>query len=837
MMSLVIRRSLCAAMFAAAATGAALAADRITVEDILNAEDLDPSYSGSAFSPDGKALAYTVNAAPTKRPTWGYQTAGLQTMTRVFVMTNGDPREVEGTPDLVYSLAAVDAWSPDSSGLLLIGTKRDAYGLARYDVASGKVTPLPGRIYNSFVPVFSWAPDGRIVYQTIDADAPQRRADGSMLNDITKRWNSTWTGKSAEVTVHSANPVFAPTENKPGPLTLADPRTGAAQTIAEGDYSSLSVSPDGRTIGALASRESINDALWWTGRRGELQLFALTAQGAKLAHSVRDLDVAPFDKTAWSPSGKSLLVIARGAKPKETNLFVVDVASGKRRALATPGLAFEKPSPDSGFYASAWVGDAVITAAAHEKEGSDVPMTGMSGTTSYEYGQSRNMRADVFVLGGAKPENLTAFAKNSVQHFVVTQSGALLVVADGALWKVAAGKAPERLTADGTTIAGFGVDIRNPPPAAQTAYYGKGDVERVSLLTIADGKPVRMIFDLKAKTVAPLDVKGDVVVSAPDRRTVLTRVEDGWTSSFIYDDGTPRQLVTVNAGLKDRAVAPVEKFTYTVGKRPLNGFVMWPPNAKKGAKLPAVVFVYGGTVYGDTPPSFTKPDVGTPVFNGQLLAAEGYAVIYPSTPLGAGSDSDQPAQLADAVVAAIDALAAGGRIDPKRVGVMGQSYGGFSTAALLSKRSDRLAAGVSMAGLYSFVHGYGARDFASVFSNDQLSTVFARFIEQGQGNLGKPFWQNPDAYIRNSPIFHVETLNSPLLMLHGDLDIGPTDLLGAERMYVALLRAGKKPTLIHYWGEGHVAQAAVSQRDQWSRITTWFGHYLKGQPLGTAAKR
>src|SRR5262249_10957469 len=156
------------------------------------------------------------------------------------------------------------------------------------------------------------------------------------------------------------------------------------------------------------------------------------------------------------------------------------------------------------------------------------------------------------------------------------------------------------------------------------------------------------------------------------------RVEEGWTSSFIYDDGKPRELVTINANLKTRAVAPVEKFTYTAAKRPLNGFVLWPPNAKPGQKLPAVVFVYGGNVLGESPPSGPKPADGPPVFNGQLLAAEGYAVIYPSTPLGAGSDVDQPAQLAEAVVAAIDALAAGGRIDPKRVGVMGQSYGGFS---------------------------------------------------------------------------------------------------------------------------------------------------------------
>lgn len=825
-----LRHLLCAALIAAAPVAAA--ADRITVDDMLNAEDLDANWSGSAFSPDGKTLVYTVNAAATKRPTWGYQIASMLTMSRVFVTANGSaPREILGNDDVLYSLIAVDPWAPDGSGFLLLATQRESYGIAKYDLASGKITPLPGRIWSSFIPTFAWAPDGRVLYHTIPDEMPQRYADGQMLRDIQTRWGATWVGKSASVTIHSANPAFPQTEQKPGALMLGDPKTGAATKIGDGDFASISVSPDGRYIAAVASREALNDALYWTGRRGELQIYSLSADGAKLLRRIADLDIAPLAHTAWSPSGKSLLVVGRkpGSKVGDSRLYAVDVASGKRRELSPQGLSFEKPSTEGGYYTTAWIGEIAVASAAYHVEGSDIPMTGLSSTTTYEYGHGRNKRADVFFFNAAKPQNLTAFAKASVKDFVVTQDKAVLVIADGALWKLTPGKPQTRLTAEGAPpMIGFGVDMRNPPPAAQTAYYGNGADERVSLLAIADGKPERMIFDLKANTLSAYEVKGELVISAPDRKTALTKIEDGWSSSFALDDGTSRPLVTVNANLKSKAIAPVEKFSYTVGNRQVHGFVLWPPNAKKGERLPAVVTVYGGTIYGEQPPFGAKPDVSTPIFSGQLLASEGYAVIYPSTPLGAGSDSDQPTQLAEAVVAAIDALAATGRIDPKRVGVMGQSYGGFSTAALLSKRSDRLAAGVSTAGLYSFLYGYGARALPMVFSDEPLSTIWAKFIEEGQGNLGKPFWQTPDAYIRNSPIFHVDTLDSPLLMIHGDLDIGATDLLGAERMYVAMLRAGKKPTLIHYWGEGHVAQSAVVLRDQWSRITAWFGHHLKG---------
>ena len=102
-----------------------------------------------------------------------------------------------------------------------------------------------------------------------------------------------------------------------------------------------------------------------------------------------------------------------------------------------------------------------------------------------------------------------------------------------------------------------------------------------------------------------------------------------------------------------------------------------------------------------------------------------------------------------------------------------------------------------------------------------------KLVEAGQIRLGKPVWQAQEAYMHNSPAFHVEDINAPLLLLHGDFDTGVTGIIGAERMYNLMLRAGKKPALVRYWGEGHVAQSASAMRDQWQRVTAWFGHYLE----------
>ena len=143
-------------------------------------------------------------------------------------------------------------------------------------------------------------------------------------------------------------------------------------------------------------------------------------------------------------------------------------------------------------------------------------------------------------------------------------------------------------------------------------------------------------------------------------------------------------------------------------------------------------------------------------------------------------------------------------------------------------RSDRFKAGVALAGVYDWIYGYGLKSQAELLIEGIRSgTLEAQIVESGQIRLGKPFWKDPAPYIRNSPIFHVESIDAPLLLLHGDLDLGVTGLAGAERMYNALARAGKKPALVRYWGEGHVAQSEWAIRDQWSRITRWFNAYLK----------
>jgi len=809
----------------------------ITFDDLLNAE----TVGGADFSPDGKWLMFTREVPGTQQPSWGYEDPS-RVRTRIFV-GKGDGssvHEIVGSPDTRYSLPYGMPWSPDGTNLLLVGAKRDGYSLVSYDLATGLLTPLPGRTRYS---LNSLMPDGRILYPVFDDGARQRDLYGSLLDGLAARWRAAWDGHTPQVTVSAPNPVFPTSALPTGSLMLGDPKTGKAQPLVRADVFGLAASGDGRHFAVICAAEDLPDALQGEGRRGELQIYALEGGKARLVRRFADIDLSPYGNLSWSPTGRQLIFVGRPLRDAQNRpivygrdlhggmrLYQTDVTGARPRLLSADELSHGSWD-DLNVLPIGWLGDEPIAVAAHHMLGA-AAAAGVETHTRLDYGQSRDLRFDVFAFENGHSENLTAFAHTSVNHFLVPAGGgAVYIVADGALWGVKSGAPPRRVTPEGAPpILGFGTDNRYPAPPDLRAYYRSGGVERISLATFANGHVGRLVLDLATGRLQVLATPGDIVATAPDQLTTVSKSADNWTTTLHFNGVETRNLAVLNAGLKDRAVSTPEKFSFTYNGSQLSGWVVLPPGIAPGAKLPAIVSIYGGSVYGEQAPFNTRTDFPLPLFSGQLWAAQGYAVIYPSTPLGAGADTDMMATLAGETTAAIDALAAKGTVDPARVGITGQSFGGFSTAAILSERSDRFRAGVALAGVYDWVHGYGLRAMESMLDDDGNMLSHETFlVESGQSRFGKPFWAMPEAYVRNSPIFRVDKIDAPLLLLHGDLDLAVTGLSGAERLYNAMLRAGKTPTLVRYWGEGHVVNDDWAVRDQWMRMTAWFAHYVKGE--------
>ncbi|MCH7491712.1 MAG: prolyl oligopeptidase family serine peptidase, partial [Gemmatimonadetes bacterium] len=162
-----------------------------------------------------------------------------------------------------------------------------------------------------------------------------------------------------------------------------------------------------------------------------------------------------------------------------------------------------------------------------------------------------------------------------------------------------------------------------------------------------------------------------------------------------------------------------------------------------------------------------------------------------------------------------------GMIDADRVGLVGHSWGGYETAFTVTQ-SDLFAAAVAGAPLTNLFSMY-----LSIYWNS--GGTDARIFEISQGRMEVPFWEDVEAYAANSPVFHIENMNTPLLVTFGTED-GAVDFNQGVEFYNAARRAGKDFVLLVYEGENHGLAEKANQLDYHRRIIEWFGHYLKDDP-------
>ena len=149
---------------------------------------------------------------------------------------------------------------------------------------------------------------------------------------------------------------------------------------------------------------------------------------------------------------------------------------------------------------------------------------------------------------------------------------------------------------------------------------------------------------------------------------------------------------------------------------------------------------------------------------------------------------------------AVDKAVELGIADPKRLGVMGQSFGGFSTMGLITQ-TNRFQAAVALAGLSNLVSLYGQFDPRTRYDDYPHENLFYMFLaESGQENLGNTLSQNFARYLRNSPIFYAERVQTPLMIIQGDMDY--VTMSQGEEFFMALHRQGKRAALRALLGRG-----------------------------------
>jgi len=288
-----------------------------------------------------------------------------------------------------------------------------------------------------------------------------------------------------------------------------------------------------------------------------------------------------------------------------------------------------------------------------------------------------------------------------------------------------------------------------------------------------------------------------------DQSFLVGRVESYLKPPDFYrldPDFTPRRrLGEVEPRLDGRELGSVESFE-TVA--PLHDgrlgsvrtAVILPAGAKRGDRLPAVVTSYGGGNYSEMMRTYGGEYVAsipTPVFT-----SRGFAVLLVDAPIGpAGRPGNPAAELRDAVLPQVYRAAELGYIDIRRAAVAGQSYGGYSTAALVTE-TNLFRAAVAVSGIYDLAGTYGRL-------RPDGDAPGVAYYEKGQGRMGQPPWSDLRRYLDNSPYSRADRVRTPLLMIHGrDDDVCPVQ--DAEQMFNALRRLGRTAQLAVYEDEGHV---------------------------------
>jgi dipeptidyl aminopeptidase/acylaminoacyl peptidase len=246
----------------------------------------------------------------------------------------------------------------------------------------------------------------------------------------------------------------------------------------------------------------------------------------------------------------------------------------------------------------------------------------------------------------------------------------------------------------------------------------------------------------------------------------------------------------------------------------LQGTLAIPDGYKSGQKLPMLVDYYEKNSQNlnrySVPRYATAPQFADYVSNG-------YLVMQPDIYYHTGRSHTD---MLNSVEAAVKRVIELGYVDPKRVGLHGHSYSGQGSAyiATTSKMFAAVVAGAAAVDLIA--------DFNQLWKTS--GTNQHRYDTYGQGRFGTNPYDNLELFMDQSAVFHVKTMDTPLLLLQGTND-GSTEWLQGVEFYNAL-RFLKKPVIfLSYEGESHGFVRYENQYDVMTRMKQFYDHHLKGE--------
>ena len=328
-------------------------------------------------------------------------------------------------------------------------------------------------------------------------------------------------------------------------------------------------------------------------------------------------------------------------------------------------------------------------------------------------------------------------------------------------------------------------------------------------------------ISLNSNDISPmLNLNGRVAsakISDDDKKIVFVKQElDKPSEVFLSELNTinPKQISNFNPTEDFPKLAKTDVITWeSKDGLEIEGLITYPTNYKKRKKYPLAVIIHGGPagVFSET---FTG---ARSIYNIEYFASNGYAILRPNPRGSTGYGKDfRYANFKDwgfgdyeDIMSGVDRVIDMGIADPKRLAVMGWSYGGYMTSFVVTKTNRFKAASM----------GAGLPNLVSMTTTTDIPDYLV-------AHMGGEFWEDYETFEKHSAIYRIDKVQTPTQVIHGANDLRVPFTQGQE-FYVALKRKGVPTEMVVYPRTPHGPREPKLLMDVSPRILAWLDQYIK----------
>ena len=277
---------------------------------------------------------------------------------------------------------------------------------------------------------------------------------------------------------------------------------------------------------------------------------------------------------------------------------------------------------------------------------------------------------------------------------------------------------------------------------------------------------------------------------------------------------TESKISNINAQQNQYNWGTTELISWTTPKGyQSKGILYKPEDFDPNKKYPMIVYFY--EKLSDGLNRYIAPAPTPSRLNIPYFVSNGYLVFTPDISYEDGHPGKSAVEF---INSGVEYLKKNSWVNGKKIGIQGQSWGGYQVSYLITQ-NDMYAAAWAGAPVVNMTSAYGGIRW-STGMNRQFQ------YEKSQSRIGKTLWEAPELYLENSPLFHLDKVTTPVVIMSNDKDGAVPWYQGIE-MFTALRRLDKKVWLLNYNNDDHNLTKRQNKKDIQIREQQFFDYYLK----------